>query len=349
MAMRFAPVDLARSVRANDWWDYKLLVILEVFPATALALRVELWPLWPAALLLLVALAAGAIFASVVNDISDVADDAAAGKPNAVARMPRGLPAFILAASAAVGVAVAWMWRGDPLLAGVYVAAWAAFLAYSLRPLRLKARGLWGVAAMGLGEAALPSLVAALLCAHAAARPADPLWVAAVAVWAFCHGVRAILWHQLGDAEADARAAVGTVVHRRGAAFARSVAEQAAFPLEIAALAAMLFLMGSVLPFAALALYLAFIPLRMRWWRNVPAIVEPVPNHYLLMQDYYLCFLPFAILVGAAIDHPRDGLALLLFLLLFPRAPLRVMYDMLRLTQRAAQGAARLGRRSRPD
>lgn len=347
--MRVARGHLASAVRADDWWDYKLLVIMLVFPATALAMRVPLSPLRPAALLLFVALTAGAVFASVVNDITDLAEDARAGKPNAVARMPKGIPGLILAGTATVGGVMAWIWRTDPVLASVYIAAWVAFLAYSVPPLRLKARGIWGVVAMGLGEAALPSLVAALLCAFAAARPAPPLWVAAVALWAFCHGVRAILWHQLGDEEADARASVGTVVRRRGAAFARKLAEQAAFPIEITALAAMLVMMGSALPFVGLALYLAFIPLRMRYWRNVPAIVEPVPKHYLLMQDYYLCFLPLAVLIALAIGHIPDALALVVFLLLFPRAPLRVTYDMLRLTRRVTLGIVGQRRRSRSD
>ena len=346
---KFAPARLTSAVRADDWWDYKLLVIMLVFAATALAMRVPLSPLWPDALVLLVALSAGAIFASVVNDVTDLAEDARAGKPNAVARMPKGTPGLILAGTAAVGAVIAWAWRGDPLLASVYIAAWAAFLAYSVPPLRLKARGVWGMVAMGLGEAALPSLVAALLCAHAAARPAPRLWIAAVALWAFCHGVRAIVWHQLGDAEADARASVGTVVRRRGAAFAIKLAVQAAFPIELTALAIMLVMLGSALPFVGLALYLAFIPLRMRFWKNVPVIVEPVPRHYLLMQDYYLCLLPLAVLIALAIDHPPDALALVLFLLLFPRAPLRVAYDMLRLTRRAALGIAGLSRRSRSD
>jgi hypothetical protein len=341
---RAAPGDLASAVRADDWWDYKLLVILLVFPATALAMRVPLAPLWPAALVLVAALTAGAIFASVVNDITDLAEDAMAGKPNAVARMPKRIPGLILAGTAAVGVGIAWTWRGDPFLDSVYIAAWVAFLAYSLPPLRLKARGVWGVLAMGLGEAALPSLVAALLCAHAAGRPAPPLWIAAVVLWAFGHGARAIIWHQLGDSDADARASVGTLVRRRGAVFARRMGEQAAFPIEIIALAAMLVMMGSALPFVGLALYLAYIPLRMRFRKSVPTIVAPVPKHYLLMQDYYLCFLPIAVLAAAAIDRPRDGLALILFLLLFPRAPLRILYNMLLFTRRAVSGALRLGR-----
>jgi hypothetical protein len=304
---------------------------MELFAATALVLRVPLAPFWPSALLLLLALTAGAVFASMVNDIFDLPDDLAGGKRNAVLRLPRAVPALVIAAAAAIGIVIAWRWRDEPLLSLVYVAAWLAFVAYSAPPLRLKKRGGWGVLAMGIGEAALPSLVAALLCTRAAAAPIDPLWMTTVGVWGLCHGLRAILWHQLGDREPDAQAAVDTFVNRRGAAFVRGFARRWLFPLELAALAAMLVQMGSVLPFLGLALYLAAIPLRMRLWNNVPVVVDPVRDHYLLLQDFYLCHLPLTILLACTLRHLPDALALLVFLLLFPRAPLRVAFDALRL------------------
>ena len=310
---------LGRAVRLQDWWDYKLSVIVLVFAATALELRVSLAQLWPTALLLLLALVVGAVFASIINDLTDAVEDAVAGKPNVVSRLPRGVPQVLLAITMMIGAGLIWLWRDASLVILAYLGAWLAFAAYSVRPVRLKARAGYGVVAMGFGEAALPSLFAAALCGHAAARPLDPVWLGAVAVWSFGHGLRAILWHQLGDEAADRHAAVDTFVQRRGAKVVQSIALCLVLPAEAAGLAALLVWMDSALPVLALALYLLMLALRIRIWREVAVVVVPAPRHILLLQDYYLVFLPISAGLALAWQHPVDAAALAVFLVLFSR------------------------------
>jgi hypothetical protein len=322
---------IVEATRATDWWDYKLLSIVQVFAATALVLHVPLSPLWFDAALLVGAIAIGAVFASLINDITDLADDARAGKPNQVARMSRGMPTALLLLTATIGMLILWRWRDDTALCVTYLCAWIAFVAYSVPPLRVKARGGWGVVAMALGEAALPSTVAALLCYHAAGRPFSGLWILAVAIWSFGHGARAIVWHQLNDEGADREAQVKTFVQSVGRAPATRIVTLGLFPVELAGLAAMLVMIGSIWPVIGLSLYLCVVFLRTRFWRYVAVIVMPRRNHMLILQEYYLGFLPLTILIAAALRHPTDAFAVLVLPVLFPFVSLRIFGGTLKL------------------
>jgi hypothetical protein len=329
--VRIAVSRIVEATRATDWWDYKLLPIVQIFAATALIVNVPLSRLWLDAALLVGAIAIGAVFASLINDITDLADDERAGKPNQVAHMPRGAPIALLSMTVVIGALVLWHWRGNIALCAAYLCAWLAFFAYSAPPLRLKGRGGWGVVAMALGEAALPTMVAALLCYHAAGRPFGGLWIFAVAVWSVGHGARAIVWHQLNDEHADHAAGVRTFVQSVGAVRASRIIIRGLFPAELAGLAAMLAMIGSIWPVITLGLYLSVVFLRTRFWRYVAVIVTPRPNHLLILQEYYLGYLPLAILIAAAIRHPADALALLVMPLLFPHVSLRIFGGTLRL------------------
>ena len=339
---------VAAMVRSDDWWDYKLLTIVQLFAATAVMLRLPVWPMIPAAALVLAALVPGAVFASVINDLTDIEDDRRAGKRNMFADRPRWQALALHAGTASIGAAIIWAWRDAPMLCGVYLAAWLMFVAYSVPPVRIKSRGGWGVLAMGFGEAALPSLTVVLACFRAAVWPVDSLWIAAVGIWSLCHGVRAILWHQLGDALADERSAVPTFVQKRGKAAAVEITRRLVFPCELVALGVILLRLGSVLPCAALAGYLLCVWLRCRFWRNVLVVVAPVARHLYAMQDYYIAWLPAAIFLMAVLRHPVDGWIALLFLAIFPRAQCRIWSETFVLIRQAVGDVRhRLGRRLR--
>ena len=76
---RFIRDDLIGVIRADEWWDYKLVPILSAFYATAVVLHVAVISLWAGALSLLLATAAAAVYASAINERTDRADDVAAG------------------------------------------------------------------------------------------------------------------------------------------------------------------------------------------------------------------------------------------------------------------------------
>jgi hypothetical protein len=96
--------NLIGLIRADQWWEYKLVPILSTFYATALVLHVALSSVWVGVLSLLVAIVAAAIYASVLNDLTDLPADLEAGKRNGVAGRSRAMVATLVALAVGAGV-----------------------------------------------------------------------------------------------------------------------------------------------------------------------------------------------------------------------------------------------------
>lgn len=309
---------LAAPIRAGEWWEHKLAPVLALFYATALSLDAGIAALTPSILLLLAALIPGAAYVSIVNDLADRDDDRRAGKANRMARAPLGIACLAVGLPVAAGLAMAWHWRDDPMLVGCYLAAWASFTLYSVPPFRLKARGLAGLAADASGAHLFPTLVAVLLACRALGASPDPAWLAGVGLWAFAHGLRGILWHQLLDSAADEVGGVRTFVQRVPRAQALALGRFVAWPVELAALAFLLLKLGAAGPVVGLALYALLVRQRLRIFRMQAVIVEPRPRHLLLLNEYYALFLPLSLLAQSMLSRPADGLVLLAHLIVFP-------------------------------
>lgn len=310
-------------VRAGDWWQYKLVPAVALFVATALLKRQALLPLWPEAALLLVALAVCAAYVSVVNDLTDRADDAAAGKPNRQLAYPRGPVLTLLGCTIVAGSAIAWWWRGEPLLVAAYAGSWLVFSLYSLPPFRLKARGLAGVVCDAAGAHLFPALTA-ILVASGPDR-SDAVWIAAAAVWAFAYGLRGIVWHQLADYGCDVLSDVQTFAVRRPGAAIR-LATLVAFPAELVALAIMLWRIAEPLPLIALGWYAVLLAGRVRSGLTL-LVVMPKPRGISVLQEYYDVFLPVALLLCAAERDWHAVILLAAFIALFPNGLSRVARD----------------------
>jgi 4-hydroxybenzoate polyprenyltransferase len=310
---------LISIVRAGEWWDHKLVPTLAVFYGTLLGQRLPVLPYAGAALALAAAVAAAAAFVSVINDLADRATDKDAGKPNRMEGRPRDQAAALVGLPVAIGIGFLFAWRGDLRLAIAYAGSWIAFSLYSLPPFRLKARGLAGVAADAAGAHLFPSLLAILLASASAGRSPSPWWTASVAIWSVAYGIRGILWHQLADSENDLRAQVATFVRRASPERAAWFGTRVVFPLEAAALAAMLAWIGTALPLVFLLAYALLLALRARLLGTRPVIVASRGTWAMVLQEYYELFLPASILVASALAHRADWLVLLAHLMLFPR------------------------------
>lgn len=324
----------SRIVRAEQWWSHKLAPLSAIFYATLSRDGTGVAAVWPQALLLLAGLCAGAAYVSVSNDLADRRDDRIAGKANRLARLAPGSAAVLVAITLAAGTAVAWQWRASPMLVAAYAAAWLSFTAYSVPPLRLKARGAAGVFADAMGAHCLPSLVAVLAADLAAARVPDLLWCALVAIWSAAYGARGILWHQLLDQAVDRASATATFVQRHGRELARTFARRLFFPAETLALAGLLWLLPGRASLAALALYGLFAIGKMQRFRLEAALVAPGERYLLIMADFYVVFWPLALLAASASHNTADLAALAVHLALFGPACAMVVRDALRLTQR---------------
>jgi 4-hydroxybenzoate polyprenyltransferase len=289
-------------------------------------LRSSLLDLWPTFVATLAGVACAAAYVSLINDLTDLEEDAAAGKYNRLAHRRRWYRWTSLGAVVAVGVAIAVVaWRDDPLVLGLYAGPWLAFSLYSLPPLRLKARGAWGVLADASGAHLFPQALITVAVFHAANRRLDWAWLGAVGIWALAAGVRGALWHQLGDAEADRRSGVNTFgrLHPVAGRFAGS----AAFVVELAALSGLLWRAGNPLAFALVIPYLLLELARVRLWGVSLIVVSPAPSYRIAMHEYYLFFYPLAFLAASTIRHPHDVVVLVLHLALFRSVPLVMARD----------------------
>jgi len=319
------------SIRAAEWWEYKLVPIFAAFYGTALLLEVPVSTLWPAALTVLLSLVPGAAYVSVINDFTDRDDDARAGKPNRLTGRSGWYVALLLGLTSSAGLVFVYLWRGDRLLLSAYLAAWLAYSLYSLPPFRWKARGILGVVADASGAHLFPTTVAVVLAFRGAGREIDVRWLTAVALWSLAYGFRGILWHQLIDVENDRKSSVRTFVERHSPMLAARIGTFVAFPLEMLALLAMLIMLKSPLPYLLLGFYALLVWLRVRSWQMNIVIVMPRPRFLIFLHEYYDVFLPFAILVASSLRHPSDWIAVAIHLILFRRRPLQSLDDAVRL------------------
>lgn len=324
---------LTEVIRAGEWWEYKLVPIFALLYGTAVELGAPIWSLWQTAITVMLALVPGAAYVSVINDITDRADDEAAGKPNRLAgRSPLAI-GMIVTATILPGLVFAWLWRNDVPLLSLYLAAWLAFSLYSLPPFRFKARGFLGVLCDAGGAHLFPTLVAVLLVYRGTGHPPDQAWLMAVGIWSLSYGVRGILWHQLTDRELDRAAGVRTFAERHPPAVARRLGTYAAFPLELLALATMLWLMHTLLPLLFLAVYAYVAAKRLRHWQMSAVIVAPKPRFLIVLHEYYDVYLPVAMLVSAALRHPLDWVVLPIHLIVFPARLRQTLRDLWKMAQ----------------
>jgi len=323
-AQRYTPLIRPRVleiVRAGDWWQHKLIPIFAASYASAQVLDVPLASLWRALAAILLSIVPCAAYVSVINDLADRDDDLAAGKASRLDGWSRPRLSALLAATIVPGVLFAWYWRHDILLLSCYAGAWVSFSLYSLPPFRLKARGILGVLCDACGAMVFPVMVAAIVTRRVAHATIAPLWLASLAIWALAYGIRAILWHQLHDIENDRAGFVGTFAarHPRGPfVLGRFIA----FPVEMAALAAIVWQLHSVWVVVAVVLYAALAVQYVRRWGLRPLIVVPAARAFMVPHDFYIVFFPIALLLESAVRHPGDFVVLAAHLIVFPAAAL---------------------------
>jgi len=325
---------LLAAGRAPEWWEFKLLPAIAVGYLTCLQAGSNAWAGLAGLGWLVLALVPGGVFVSVINDLTDRTDDALAGKANRLSGLNPFLAYSIIGACIGAGTGLAWLWRADSLLVATYAAGWIAFALYSVRPFRFKKRGAAGLLCDATGANVVPALLAAQLCARALELSLTTPWLAATALWSLMFGLRGILWHQIGDLEADRRSNTSTYVVRHGVKSSIGLGNWIVFPLELAAIAAIAWQSATSAQVAggiALLAYAILIHERFDRFRMSITLVEPKPRSCILLHDYYDVFLPLALLIAGAANEPRVLIVLLLHLTLFPSRARQVWQDFVKL------------------
>ncbi len=336
-----SPSKISNTIRASEWWEFKLPPMFAALYATAFMLGAPISSLWRLLLLALVALVPGAAYVSVINDFTDMQDDIDSGKNNRLIGRSSTFIAFSLICCVVPGIAMSIYWRNDPVLLSLYLAAWLSFSLYSIPPARLKNRGALGPLADASGAHLFPTLLVVFLVYRRLGFAPDPLWIAAVAVWSFSFGLRGILWHQLRDAKNDEKIGLTTFVRNRTVTQLSWLGNWVIFPLELAGLATILWLTGSKLAIAFLAFYALVEWARVvRWKMNIVTLI-PKDRYSIAMLEYYEVLLPLSFLLSSSLQHPMDAIVVVAHVLLFPSRLMQLAKDVLKLLKQAVSDVFR--------
>jgi len=313
-------VEIFRTVRANEWWEFKLGPVLATMYASAFLLRVSIIFLLPQVFIVLVALVACAAYVSVVNDFTDRADDMASNKTNRLVGKSSAFIGTVLVFCILSGLAAAFYWLHDRLLLLLYSGSWVAFALYSLPPIRLKARSSLGVLADACGAHLFPTLLAVAVVYRWTRQPFDLIWLVSIGVWSFSFGIRGILWHQLSDLHYDESINLRTFVRAHRTESLQRLGNFIIFPVELTAFAVMLLHTRCVVAITLLGFYTVINFLRARLYGSNFCIVEPKPKfHHIVMHEYYEVFFPLAFILASSSQHPVDAFVLVVHGLVFPK------------------------------
>jgi hypothetical protein len=317
-----------KTIRASEWWGYKLAPLLAIGYATALKSGKSLMEAAPYLLYIMLALALGAAYVSVINDITDMDEDLAIGKKNRMAGVaPSRRWIFPFLALVAGGAYVATFYPHVLILA-LAAMPWIAFSCYSIPPVRLKKRGIWGALADASGAHLFTSLFIVASMSYYTHVPIDWIWFSAVGVWALCYGLRGILWHMFYDRDNDIASGMPTYATTTSPAAFRP-REWVILCIEMVAMGIMLWRIGRPLPVVFLIFYLLFI---VASWRKldfkVVIILMPpgYPYPYLIfLADFYQVFFPVSLLLHGALLYRYDWIVLFAHGMLFAYSIYRVL------------------------
>ena len=309
-----------KTIRATEWWGYKLAPLLAIGYATAMKSGRPLAEASPSLLYIMLAMALGAAYVSVINDITDLEEDQAIGKKNRMAGVPASRRWIFPAVALVLGAVYILTFYPHLLIMALAVMPWVAFSCYSIPPVRLKKRGILGVLADASGAHLFTSLFIVASMSYYTGQPMDWVWFSAVGVWALCYGMRGILWHMFFDRENDI--ASGTPTYATTVDPLRFRArERVILVVEMIAMGIMLWRIGRTLPVLFLLFYLLFVAAS-RWrlgFRVVVILMPPgYPYPYLIfLADFYQVFLPLSLLLRSALLFRSDWIVLFAHIVLF--------------------------------
>ncbi|GGB04160.1 UbiA family prenyltransferase [Puia dinghuensis] len=313
-------MNVLKTIRASEWWGYKLAPLLAIGYATVMKSGKSLFAASPYLLYIMLAMVLGAAYVSVINDITDMEEDLAIGKKNRMAGVPPSRRWIFPVVALAAGAVYIGTFYPHVLIMALAVMPWIAFSCYSIPPVRLKKRGALGVLADASGAHVFTSLFVVASMSYYTGQEIDWVWFSAVGVWALCYGIRGILWHMFYDRDNDIASQTPTYATKIAPEHFRG-REWMILAAEMVALGFMLWRIGRTLPVLFLVFYLLFVTAcRRKLGFKIVIILMPPgqPYPYLIfLADYYQVFLPLALLLRGALIFRYDWVVLFAHGLLF--------------------------------
>ena len=238
--------------------------------------------------ILLLLLCIYASLGHIVNSYCDREIDLIAGKMNTLALVSekKGLILVVLIVITSL-VSVFLFYIKQPVVLLLFYLAIVIAALYSMPPVRLKERGVFGLVAAAVAQRTLPVVI----IFHAL-----EVWELSAPVLCLLStliGIRYIIVHQIKDEEADMNAGVQTVATTRGTAFLRMLLKNFIFPLELVSLVLAVIIMAMDLPAVGVAAVLY------AFWTTIQLLVLDRGNEtrfsvesYTILADFYCFYWP---------------------------------------------------------
>ncbi len=205
---------LLKIARFSSWWYYKIPLFVVVLFIThvgeAKFSDLSIGSVFKALFLMVV----GATFVSILNDFTDREVDLMANKNNNFSRFSSTQSALIMAITLGVCALMPWILRLNVNAFWTYFSAITSYILYSVKPLRFKDRGFWGMVFDSLGSVVFP--MGSFLFTSI------PNWSESISLvtqiilflWLFFLAMRSILVHQVEDKLNDMNSGTNTFVTR---------------------------------------------------------------------------------------------------------------------------------------
>ena len=307
--------------RTSDWWEPKITLVLSIGLMVCYLYSQEIsWAILGFFLLLLLVVSAGAVYVSLINDYTDLEEDLQAGKTNRLQSFSVRQRKLLILASVGIISLFIYLLRDYPIGLGFFIAAQLSYTCYSFPPLRLKARGIYGVMADTFGAHVFPAIGMFAFLAEYLSQSVDWMAVLLLGGWSFLYGLRGILSHQYLDRDHDERVGVNT--------FACQFPMEKISKIEWPLLTVEVFLFtGMLLYFHLYALVVVFGIYWLYTWlihryttHTFVLILHPSdqPNWNILMAAYYQFLLPVTLLGMLGVFNPWLLLGFPFFVILFP-------------------------------
>ncbi|MGB8840547.1 MAG: UbiA family prenyltransferase [Aliidongia sp.] len=294
--------------RPGNWLVSKIPPLLAI--AYIEILRFGIAPGEAARLLVSAVISIGcvAIYGHLVNDIFDLEADRLAGKINRLAAMRPIRRRLLVSVFALTGFLPA-MVTAYPLGALLLLALnylWPTI--YSMPLMRLKERGLLGVACDALGSHITPTLF--ILALFAQATPSGLTVTALVAtLWAALLGLKGILHHQIADRDNDIRSGIVTFATRADLPTAQRFLTRLNLlaELPVSALFTLLVCPWCPLAIPAFVLYVGSEALKYQFGFQFALSAEPAtvrPSVPFANEMFYTLWMPMAAAVQLGFEGP---------------------------------------------
>ena len=198
-----------KIIRWYDWYDSKLPLfflayyyLLIIYNKADLQSLILFLPLW----IFFVSLAS---FGYMLNNYFDETADRIAGKENLMIYLSNWQQLFILVTVLFISIISFTPFYKHRIAIIFLLLSYLSSILYSAPPLRLKEKGMWGVACVSLGQRVFPILIVFAIFEH------FKFDTFIFIILSFLVGVRWILVHQILDYDKDIQANVETFVVNR--------------------------------------------------------------------------------------------------------------------------------------